>query len=410
MPPPFVELGEMPMRALRYAYAAAVRHRAGSIGTLDVLAQVAVYEKWTPAWLLAGSRNGLMRMAGDPRGNWARRTSEYVSWSATEFDPEVQATLREVEWIVRRTASRLTLKNLDVSRWDSPGWTPGIRAMLAGALAAARDHGVAFANLTHLMLGMLWLPDCDGTRHVFRYEHALRYERARMAAIERLTQEPRMRWADQPHPDIGEERLAMWPNSGPLLARISGRFFACMSRLARVGPIFVGVGIEARRQAVRLGHDVVAPAHTMLAMLTYEATLDAARIRVPAHHFSRNRGAAVLRTHGVDADRLREQAARRGGPEEPPAEVLVKQLEGLRPGDPFNGTEIVAATDRARKISLAYRHPDTGTSHLLLALLEDDTGEGATILRDLGIDPAAVAEHVEQDLRSAPAAWPPRTR
>lgn len=402
--PPFVALGEMPMRALRYAYAAAVRHGARSVGTLDVLAQVAVYEKWAPAWLLAGSRNGLMRMADEPRGNWARRTSEFVSWSATEFDPEVQATLREVEWYIRRTADRWPFKKLDVERWGPPGWTPGIRATLAGALAAARDHGVPFANLTHLMLGMLRLPDCGGTRHVFRYEHA------RMAAIERLTQEPRMRWTDQPHPDIGEERLAMWPNSGPLLARISGRFFACMSRLARVGPIFGGVGIEARRQAVRLGHDVVGPAHTMLAMLTYEATLDAAQIRVPAHHFSRNRGAAVLRTHGVDADRLREQAARHGGAEEPPAEVLVKQLDGLRPGDPFNGTEIVAAMERAREISLAYRHPDTGTSHLLLALLEDDAGDGVTILRDLGIDPAAVREHVEQDLRAAPAAWPPRAR
>jgi ATP-dependent Clp protease ATP-binding subunit ClpA len=64
--------------------------------------------------------------------------------------------------------------------------------------------------------------------------------------------------------------------------------------------------------------------------------------------------------------------------------------------------------ERAKEISLAYRHPDTGTSHLLLALIEDDAGDGATILRDLGIEPAAVREHVEQDLGAAPAEWPPR--
>jgi hypothetical protein len=77
------------------------------------------------------------------------------------------------------------------------------------------------------MLGMLWLPDCDGTRHVFPYEYA------RVAAVERLSKEPDLRRPDQPHPDLDEVRLAMWPRTGPLLDRLAGRFFARASRLAR---------------------------------------------------------------------------------------------------------------------------------------------------------------------------------
>ncbi|WP_176731606.1 Clp protease N-terminal domain-containing protein [Micromonospora rhizosphaerae] len=77
--------------------------------------------------------------------------------------------------------------------------------------------------------------------------------------------------------------------------------------------------------------------------------------------------------------------------------------------DPFEGAEVAAGLDRAREISLAYRHRDTGTSHLLLSLVEDDAGEAAAILRALGVDPAAVRERVQQDLASAPAVLPPPT-
>jgi ATP-dependent Clp protease ATP-binding subunit ClpA len=81
-------------------------------------------------------------------------------------------------------------------------------------------------------------------------------------------------------------------------------------------------------------------------------------------------------------------------------------LAHLRRGDPFDSAETVAAAARAMQLSLTYRHPDTGTSHLLLALIEDDAGEAPALLNDLGIDLAAVREHVEQDLQAAPAAWP----
>ncbi|MEU9740632.1 Clp protease N-terminal domain-containing protein [Micromonospora chersina] len=395
---PFVALGARPTRVLVQAYSAAVRRGANSVGTLDLLCQVAVYLRAVPPWLLAGANGAnLTRMATDPRRiPTARAVSELVSGPASEFDDEVQAILREVEWRVRRRPGRRPGKQV-----TRPTWTNGVRVTLAGALHAARDTGTPFANLSHLMLGMLLLRGCDGTNAIFPHEYA------RLSAIDRLRAEPAMRRSDEPHPDLDDVRLALGPRSGSLVDRVAGRFFARASRLSRFGPILAGVESEAKRQAIRLGHDVIGPPHVLLAMLTHDATLDAAGIPVPAHQSSRNRGAAVLRSHGVDAHRLRVLAARRGGPEEPPAEVLTEQLGSQRLGDPFAGTDVVTATARAMEISLAYRHPDTGTGHLLLALIEDAAGDGSAVLRDLGVDPTAVRARVDQDLRAAPAAWQP---
>lgn len=393
---PFVALGAMPMAVLRSAYMEAVRRRADSVSTLDVLAHLAVYEKPNPRSLLADSRAALVRLAAEPHRMPARPAAgELMPSPVLECDPEVRAVLREVEWQVRRMAGRpMMVKESDVQHWDArPRWTAGARAMVAGALTAARERGVPFAGRAHLLLGMLRLPDCDGTRYVFPYTQP------RMAAMDWLSREPDLRRSDPPYPDF--DFVTMVANQPSLFDRLMRWFIAPFFRLTRVGPLFGEIPPEAKRQAVRLGHDVIGPAHALLAMLTLDAALDAAGIRVPAELAGRNRGAATLRAHGIDADRLRELAVARGGPEEPPAEVLAKQLNRLRPGDPFEGAEIAAGLDRAREISLAYRHRDTGTSHLLLALVDDDAGEAAAILRALGVDPAAVRERVKQDLATA---------
>jgi hypothetical protein len=150
---------------------------------------------------------------------------------------------------------------------------------------------------------------------------------------------------------------------------------------------------------------VIGPAHTLLALLVVEAVIASAPLPARARYSSNNRAASVLRTHGVDVVRLRELATLRGAPEEPPAELLAPQLEWMRLGDPFDGAETIAALTRAMQLSLAHRHALTGTGHLLLALIENDAGEAATVLGDLGVDVPAVRERVEKDLRIEPAAW-----
>jgi hypothetical protein len=400
-PPPIVTFGARSMAALDWAYAAAVRRRAGGVSTLDVLTRVALHEKSTPPWLFEGARQRLLRIAARPHEFPSERTvGELVAAPATGFDAEVRATLREVEWRVRRRAGRWGyVRTSDVEPWiNRPQWTNAVHAMLGGALAVAHDKGVSFASPTHLMLAMLRLPSCDGTRYVFTYENA------RKIAVEWLSKEPDLRRADQPHPDVEWVKAALWPRSGPLPGRPLRWLLSLGVRLSRIGPLLLEAEAEARRQAVRLGHRVVGPAHTLLAMLAVDARLDAAGIAMPAYHASRNRGASILRHCGVDVTRLRDLAACRGEPEEPAAEVLATQMDRLRPGDSFHGAEVVAAVMRAKDISLARRHADTGTSHLLLALIEDDAGEAAAVLRALGVDPATVRERVEQDLGAAPAA------
>lgn len=383
--PPFVALGAMPMRVLRTAYAEAAKRGADRVGTLDVLVQAAVYEKWLPPWLLAGPGGGLRRMAVE---TWRIRAAEPPPGPATDAGPEVRAVLRETEWTARRSPGMPP----DASR---PAWTDAVGAVLTGALAAARAGGTPFAGPAHLMLGMLHVPGCDATRYLFPYEDS------RAAAVERLRGEPALRRTDRPHPDVDDIRRAMWPRSGSVADRLGGWFLARASRLARAGPLFLRTEAEARRQAVRLGHGVVGPAHVLIALLALDATVDAAGIPVPARHSSRNRGASVLRAYGVVAADLRDLTARRGEPAGPLAAPP-------HPGGPWDGAEAAAAVRRAGEISLAHRHPDTGTGHLLLALLEDDAGDAAAVLRELGVDPAAVRDRVERDLRAAPAAWPAR--
>ncbi|MFI7604527.1 Clp protease N-terminal domain-containing protein [Micromonospora sp. NPDC049366] len=396
--PPFVALGARPMRVLRDAYEAALRRAAPSVGTLDVLCQMALRREAVPPWLIAGASGAdLTRMGVSPRRiPAARSVGELVRGPVGVFDPEARAVLREVEWRVHRRPRR---RDRRAGARGRPAWTHGVHTTVTGALEIARDAGVPFANLCHLVLGVLQQPACDGTR--YRYPH----EYARHDAVDRLRDDPAVRRADEPHPDLDSEMLVLRRGSGPLVDRVAGHVWARMSRISRLGPLLTAVDREAVRQAVRLGHGVVGPAHVLLATLTHDAALDAAGIRVPADHHSRNRAAQLLRACGVEAEPLRVVVAPRGGTDEPPADVLAGQLRDLRPGDPFVGAEVTAAMPRALEVSLAHRHADTGTSHLLLALLEDEAGGAAAVLRQLGVDPGTVRAAVEQELRAAPAAW-----
>ncbi|MFC7549699.1 Clp protease N-terminal domain-containing protein [Plantactinospora sp. GCM10030261] len=397
--PPFVALGAISISVLREAYAAAARRGADSVGTLDMLCHLPQRHRSIPPWLVVGANAAnLMRMAVDPRRIPTKRSvGELMSGPPTEFDSDVQETLREVEWRYRRSRSSRSLRpgGADVR----PSWTNGLRSALAGALAVARDNDVPFAGPPHLALGMLRRTNCDGTGYLYPHESA------RLAATDRLRTDPVMRLADHPHPDLDIERLTLRQSSDSLRTRLAGRIFARMSRLSRLGPILNEVDNEAKRQAVRLDHDVVGLVHVLLAMITHDVAREAAGIAVPAHHGVRNRGAAVLRANGVDGDRLRALAVSRGGPAEPPAEALSGQWERLRPGDPLTGADVVSAMARAAEISLSHQHPDTGTSHLLLAVIEDDAGDGSAALLDLDVDPEAIRAQVKQDLRAAPAAW-----
>ena len=116
-----------------------------------------------------------------------------VAAPATGFDAEVRATLREVEWRVRRTAGRLGyVRASDVEPWiDRPQWANAVHAMLSRCPGDRVRQGRTLRrpDPPH-MLAMLRLPSCDGTRHVFKYENA------RKIAVEELSEEPDLRRAE----------------------------------------------------------------------------------------------------------------------------------------------------------------------------------------------------------------------
>ncbi|WP_250036132.1 Clp protease N-terminal domain-containing protein [Paractinoplanes maris] len=358
-------LGARAVRVLEQAYVTAARRNGETVTTLDVLAWVAAHDNrifpgatWTDLKYLATKPTGI-RDAPEP--------------APGPFHADVPAILREVEW----RAHRLPRMSLPAS----PDWTPAVRFVLTGALNSAR---VPFVGLPNLALEMLRLPDCSGTKALFPYEYA------RAAAVERLATDPALRYPDKPHPTVDDVRVMVTTGRRPLLDRL----FLRMSRFARVSPLLTETTLEARRQAVRLGHGVISPEHLLLALLTLDDVLAAAGIAIPPGH---NQGAALLRAHGLAAADLTYGISLRPAPAEPPAEDLTAQLDRLRPGDPFDATASVQA--QAMEISLTRHHPDTGTSHLLLALLD-------TSAAGLVTDPDALRSQATRDLDAVPAAWP----
>jgi ATP-dependent Clp protease ATP-binding subunit ClpC len=70
-------------------------------------------------------------------------------------------------------------------------------------------------------------------------------------------------------------------------------------------------------------------------------------------------------------------------------------------------------TDRARKVmALAnqeaqrFNHEYIGTEHILLGLIKEGTGTGATVLKDLGLDLQGIRNEVEKMVGSRPEAVP----
>ncbi|MGZ6855006.1 MAG: Clp protease N-terminal domain-containing protein [Mycobacteriaceae bacterium] len=67
---------------------------------------------------------------------------------------------------------------------------------------------------------------------------------------------------------------------------------------------------------------------------------------------------------------------------------------------------IVDAQDKATQIALAYRHPDAGTTHHLLAgLLIEARGELAHLFTETGVDLAELDSRIQDDLDGIRAAW-----
>lgn len=145
------------------------------------------------------------------------------------------------------------------------------------------------------------------------------------------------------------------------------------------------VVVLAQNEALELGHDWIGTEHLLLGLLRVED----------------GSAALALGALDVDVDRTRGE---------------VERIQGRGAA---TSTGQIPFTPRAKKVlelslreALALGHNHIGPGHILLGLVREGGGVGARVLRDRGVDGAALREAVTaamSDIRSAgPAPLPPR--
>ncbi|SNT53287.1 Clp amino terminal domain-containing protein, pathogenicity island component [Asanoa hainanensis] len=378
----WVGVGYQVAEVLRRAYATAVG-RGSPAGTLDVLAQ-AVRLPAMPVRFSAERRQELERVAmgSNHLRPWYGPGEVDV---VAEPDSEVDPLLREIEWLVRRTAGRLGRVSVaQVEPWSArPRWTPATRVLLGNTLAEAWVRGVTFAGLSHLLLAMQRLRDCDGARQLARTGVRHSTGLTRLVALDEES---------APYPDafmVDLEPAAK--RRGPVAW--FARFMIGQS------PIDMPLGearADIKAQAVRLDHGVAGAGHALLALLRADECLGAKRVRLPPRVRARGRGADLLRAAGMNPYRLAAKLSALPPLPDPDPGSLAAQLRWLRRGDPFLSDELVRAEERAGEISREHGHTGTGTTHFLLALLEaPSTGP---LLAACRVDGAALRTRTKAEL------------
>ncbi len=151
-----------------------------------------------------------------------------------------------------------------------------------------------------------------------------------------------------------------------------------------------GAVVAAQSAARELGASEVGSGHLLLGVLAereglgaktlVELGVDPEQVREAV---ARRADAAALRTLGIDLDAVRRSVEGAFGP---------GALEGR--GSPRGHIRFSAGAKKALELSLRealrLRHRHIGTEHLLLGLLRHDPGVAGGVLRDAGVDLAAV--------------------
>ncbi|MGC7098151.1 Clp protease N-terminal domain-containing protein [Amycolatopsis lurida] len=223
--------------------------------------------------------------------------------------------------------------------------TGALRECLRAAIAGA-DGGVL--TTTHLALALLRAP--TGRAAELFTVHRVDREQA-MAAV---------RAAAKP-----EDTPAVWllRKAGALHGASGGGYVRWLTRLATRagdlgGPVLLVVRNEAERHAVRAGRSAATAIDLVAAVLTVDEQLTNAGLQLRPEYQSD--GAAALRAAGVDA-----------------AALLAADVTS-------SAGDVDKATAGAKLVAARHEHPVVGTTHLLMALLDNPA------LRGLGVDTAAL--------------------
>lgn len=109
-------------------------------------------------------------------------------------------------------------------------------------------------------------------------------------------------------------------------------------------------------------------------------------------------GARALKVLGVNLDRLRAEVEK----------FLPRGTEPVGDATVFSPSAKKVLVERAITAARHRGHNYVGSGHILLALLEDPEDRAASLLRSLGVDPAALRGQIEKELSGGAAE--PETR
>lgn len=308
----------------------------------------------------------------------------------------VEAMLREAGWEAFRS-----LPNFFQDRHPHPRWTDGVRAAVADAMATAASHGAERPHGGHLLLGLIAGPD-SGASRLLRAAGADRDEVIRALSIGEQLRQTGEPWVPALEVlrfsgVIDVEKTDGWLYG--LLTRIVGRVVSGFRFSYGWGsPLANCLQIESLRQAVRFGDHAVRPRHVALAILAIDDQLAVVRKQLPPR-IAQNTGAAVLREHNVTYGRLvgpvTDLDAEAADIVFDPPELIFAPIEPTMPQWTAPAAAVWPAA-RAHADRLGHRHTDT--AHLLLALLDDPSGETARLLHACAADPEFVREQLSTSL------------
>ncbi|MCQ0003805.1 Clp protease N-terminal domain-containing protein [Actinomadura madurae] len=281
----------------------------------------------------------------------------------------VTALLHEAGWVAFRKAKPTDTSAAPESRPPLP--SGALAAALGRMLVSAHELGVAWANETHLLMGLLHDP---GNR---ASEALLERRLDRDELIARLAVLPTARQNGKPNTLSldGLRNLGMLdhaPSRG-----WGGRIGRWLTSGGHGSPVVPTVRSEAQRQAVRLGHSSVTTAHLLLSILVLDD-----QIAIAGHRFRDgvaqvNGAAELLRTRGATPSAVLGAVAELiPAGDRPQAGSLTPDMEG----------SAEKAVTRARLLANERKSPSTGTAHLLSAVLAEPDDPCHAVLSAVGVD------------------------
>jgi hypothetical protein len=168
----------------------------------------------------------------------------------------------------------------------------------------------------------------------------------------------------------------------PWVSRVLGRF----REQATGGPIFVMLEQEARRQAVRLGHDVVQSSTVLLAILGLDEQMRLTDCHFTGRYWRTNDGAARLAARGLTLEAARRAAEpivleRAAPPSGDPARPM---FGAGTPADPVWTREAIALLTEAGRVARRNGAKAYGTTHIVAALAETPAPAAQRLLAVVG--------------------------